>query len=399
MATSAFPLNSCLCLPPQLKAPSTPVEKHALHTRTGGKPPTLPSLCHPWSSGVTSWLSNTVLGVTPIEPGYTTVRLAPHVSTSYPSVNGTVWVGAGLGGGHGQRSDEVLLAARLHSPRQDPSIQLAATSPVAVELCVPMSLPLVTVRSDSAAAAPATSVLLTLILNGRAQVAPSADGGGASRGVSGGTNGGAAEFVVVQPRNADGRLLACSRSLPAGAYTLTARYERRERTAALRTPFASTVHIPAGRPVAASVPPLLKPPPAFGFPNAHYAYTWSLDRRQELLPPNHRGQLAVLPPCSTAPHRSALPPSPQRPLTRHPFLQHARRVARTLRPPRLRSLCLRAATPLTKWLPTASGRRVDTSTLAGRHIPHAHHVQFRSREPTRSRPRHKWRRAELLAGP
>jgi alpha-L-rhamnosidase len=35
------------------------------------------SLCHPWSSGPTRWLSDHVLGVTPTAPGFSTVQVAP----------------------------------------------------------------------------------------------------------------------------------------------------------------------------------------------------------------------------------------------------------------------------------------------------------------------------------
>jgi hypothetical protein len=37
------------------------------------------SYCHGWASGPTSWLSHHVLGVYPVEPGYKTVRIEPHL--------------------------------------------------------------------------------------------------------------------------------------------------------------------------------------------------------------------------------------------------------------------------------------------------------------------------------
>ena len=37
---------------------------------TGAKLPTKPSLCHPWSSGVTPWLTRVGLGLRPLDPGY-----------------------------------------------------------------------------------------------------------------------------------------------------------------------------------------------------------------------------------------------------------------------------------------------------------------------------------------
>ena len=37
------------------------------------------SLCHGWSSGPTPWLSRTVLGIQPVEPGFKRVRIAPQL--------------------------------------------------------------------------------------------------------------------------------------------------------------------------------------------------------------------------------------------------------------------------------------------------------------------------------
>lgn len=37
------------------------------------------SLCHGWASGPTTWLSQYVLGVTPIEPGFKKVKIEPHL--------------------------------------------------------------------------------------------------------------------------------------------------------------------------------------------------------------------------------------------------------------------------------------------------------------------------------
>ena len=37
------------------------------------------SLCHGWSSGPTSWLSEHVLGVQVVEPGCRVVRITPHL--------------------------------------------------------------------------------------------------------------------------------------------------------------------------------------------------------------------------------------------------------------------------------------------------------------------------------
>ena len=46
----------------------------------GAKLPTKPSLCHPWSSGVTPWLTKNVLGISPSDPGFATFLAAPMLS-------------------------------------------------------------------------------------------------------------------------------------------------------------------------------------------------------------------------------------------------------------------------------------------------------------------------------
>ena len=56
------------------------------------------SLCHGWSSGPTPWLSRTVLGIEPAEPGFKRVRIVPHlgdlkwVEGSYPTPLGLIQV-------------------------------------------------------------------------------------------------------------------------------------------------------------------------------------------------------------------------------------------------------------------------------------------------------------------
>jgi len=56
------------------------------------------SLCHGWASGPTSWMSRHVLGITPLEPGFARVRIAPELGDlawaegSYPTPHGPVHV-------------------------------------------------------------------------------------------------------------------------------------------------------------------------------------------------------------------------------------------------------------------------------------------------------------------
>ena len=56
----------------------------------GTKPPGNPSLCHPWSSGVTAWLSHHTLGVTALTPGHGQWLAAPAVSAQLREVAGDV---------------------------------------------------------------------------------------------------------------------------------------------------------------------------------------------------------------------------------------------------------------------------------------------------------------------
>ncbi len=48
------------------------------------------SLCHPWSSGVTKWLTEEVLGVKPTAPGFTTYEIFPHLGRKLTNVSGDV---------------------------------------------------------------------------------------------------------------------------------------------------------------------------------------------------------------------------------------------------------------------------------------------------------------------
>ncbi|TDE11271.1 alpha-L-rhamnosidase C-terminal domain-containing protein [Dyadobacter psychrotolerans] len=48
------------------------------------------SLCHPWSSGVTKWLSEEVLGIKPLAPGFADFMIKPNLSKGLTWVNGSV---------------------------------------------------------------------------------------------------------------------------------------------------------------------------------------------------------------------------------------------------------------------------------------------------------------------
>jgi alpha-L-rhamnosidase len=48
------------------------------------------SLCHPWSSGITKWLSEEVLGIKPIVPGFEKFVVKPHLTNELTWVRGSV---------------------------------------------------------------------------------------------------------------------------------------------------------------------------------------------------------------------------------------------------------------------------------------------------------------------
>jgi hypothetical protein len=48
------------------------------------------SLTHPWSAGVTKWLSEEILGIKPTHPGFTGFLIKPHLSQKVTSVKGSV---------------------------------------------------------------------------------------------------------------------------------------------------------------------------------------------------------------------------------------------------------------------------------------------------------------------
>ncbi|HZF63805.1 MAG TPA: alpha-L-rhamnosidase C-terminal domain-containing protein [Chitinophagaceae bacterium] len=53
------------------------------------------SLTHPWSSGVVKWLSEETLGIKPLEPGFKTFEIIPHLGESLTWVKGSTPTSAG----------------------------------------------------------------------------------------------------------------------------------------------------------------------------------------------------------------------------------------------------------------------------------------------------------------
>ncbi len=50
---------------------------------------TYTSLTHPWSAGVVKWLSEEMLGIKPLEPGFRTFEIIPHLADTITAVSGT----------------------------------------------------------------------------------------------------------------------------------------------------------------------------------------------------------------------------------------------------------------------------------------------------------------------
>lgn len=48
------------------------------------------SLTHPWSAGVTKWLSEEILGIRPLSPGFGSFLAAPHLTPDVHSVRGSM---------------------------------------------------------------------------------------------------------------------------------------------------------------------------------------------------------------------------------------------------------------------------------------------------------------------
>ncbi|MCC8425829.1 alpha-L-rhamnosidase C-terminal domain-containing protein [Mucilaginibacter sp. UR6-11] len=65
-----------------------------------GAPPnnqcTYTSLTHPWSAGVTKWLSEEVLGIKPLEPGFKIFEIVPHLADTITAVKGSTPTGHGI---------------------------------------------------------------------------------------------------------------------------------------------------------------------------------------------------------------------------------------------------------------------------------------------------------------
>jgi alpha-L-rhamnosidase len=54
------------------------------------------SLTHPWSSGVVKWISEEILGIKPLIPGFKTFEIVPHTGGLLTSIAGSIYTPSGL---------------------------------------------------------------------------------------------------------------------------------------------------------------------------------------------------------------------------------------------------------------------------------------------------------------
>lgn len=87
------------------------------------------SLCHGWASGPTSWLSRHVLGITPAEPGFARVRIAPDLGDlawaegDYPTPHGPIHV-------RHERQPDGSIASQVEAPEVI-TVELVGAVPLA----------------------------------------------------------------------------------------------------------------------------------------------------------------------------------------------------------------------------------------------------------------------------
>lgn len=72
-------------LPREMTDPTTAKPTFVPWTWSG-----ITSLCHPWSAGPGFWISQNLLGVKPIKPGFQTFVIRPQLTASLQRVNGVV---------------------------------------------------------------------------------------------------------------------------------------------------------------------------------------------------------------------------------------------------------------------------------------------------------------------
>jgi hypothetical protein len=94
------------------------------------KAPTRPSYCHPWSGGVTPWMSKSLAGIAPLGPGYSSVRVVPHLPHS--SVGADAFVSGRVQGGAG--AVEVSAWRKVHGTDNTEGTAAGTLATVTIQL-------------------------------------------------------------------------------------------------------------------------------------------------------------------------------------------------------------------------------------------------------------------------
>ncbi len=82
------------------------------------------SLCHPWSSGSTTWLTQWIAGIRPVTPGFSTVDIIPHlgrtltwVKATAPTPHGTISESVNVNSGTGTFIIPAGVVAKIGVPK------------------------------------------------------------------------------------------------------------------------------------------------------------------------------------------------------------------------------------------------------------------------------------------
>ena len=73
------------------------------------------SLCHGWSGGSTAWLSRNVLGIIPLEPGYSKVKIKPMLG-SLKFAEGTFPVPGGIISVSHTKEPDGTVSSKINAP-------------------------------------------------------------------------------------------------------------------------------------------------------------------------------------------------------------------------------------------------------------------------------------------
>jgi alpha-L-rhamnosidase len=106
---------------------------NAVISRNGPLPACLAgatSLCHPWSAGSTTWLTEYVAGITPTAPGFSMVDITPHlgrllthVTADAPTPHGTIHASFDVKRGAAEVATPTGVVARIGIPKVEREIE------------------------------------------------------------------------------------------------------------------------------------------------------------------------------------------------------------------------------------------------------------------------------------